>query len=97
MQRSPSKARGLQSLLVVLKGECFKKKLVQPSLGASRPAYRGWSGVAHHLDEFHPIIQEAVVQEVAEVRVCAGGTQGMQVQRAWFKFCSMTAGAFTVP
>ena len=37
MQRGPSKALGLQRLLVVLEGEPLEEMLVQPSLGTSQP------------------------------------------------------------
>jgi hypothetical protein len=36
--------------------------------------------VAHLLDEFHLLIQEVAFQEVTEMRVRAGRTQGMQIQ-----------------
>ena len=37
--------------------------------------------VTHLLDEFCLLIQEVVLQEVTEVSVCVGRTQGMQIQK----------------
>lgn len=54
MQRDPSKASGLQRLLV-LEADPFKEILTQP---------QGQSGEAHLLDGFHLLIQEVVFQEV---------------------------------
>ena len=34
-----------------------------------------------HLLEFHQLFQEAALQEVTEVGVCAGRTPGMQLQK----------------
>ena len=53
-QRSPSKAAGLQRLLVVLESEPFEKIFTQPSLGGGQPAEVS-QVVAHLLDEFYLI------------------------------------------
>ena len=54
-QRGPSKAAGLQRLLVVAEGEPFEEILTQPSLGASQPAEVSQK-VAHILNELHLLI-----------------------------------------
>jgi hypothetical protein len=36
--------------------------------------------VAHLLDELHLLVLEVVLQEVTEMRVCAGRAQSMQIQ-----------------
>ena len=38
--------------------------------------------VVHLLDEFHLPIQDVVLQEVTELRVCVGRAQGRQVQKS---------------
>lgn len=55
MQRGPSKASGLQRLLVVLEGEPFEEILAKPGLGAGQPAEVS-QVVSHLLDEFHLLI-----------------------------------------
>ena len=68
MQRDPSKLSGLQRLLVVLEGKPFEGTLAQPSLGAGQPA--GVSQVVAHLDEFHLLIKDLVLQEVTDEGLC---------------------------
>ena len=75
MQRGPSKASGLQRLLVVPEGEPFEKMLVQRRLGADR-AVKVSQVVPQLLEEFHLLIQE-----VTELRVCGGRTRSLQIQK----------------
>ena len=77
----------------MLEGEPFKELLAQPSLRTSQPAEVG-QVVTHLLDEFHLLIQEAALQEVSEVRVCAGRTQGMQVQKGLVQVLLRENGGF---
>ena len=44
--------------------------------------------VTHLFEEFHLLFQEMVLQEVTEIRVCAGRTQGVQIQKnlVWVLF-----------
>ena len=39
------------------------------------------SQLVHLLDEFHLLFQEVVLQEVTEMSVCVGRTQGLQSQK----------------
>ncbi|EDL00664.1 mCG1042745 [Mus musculus] len=50
--------------------------------------------VAHLLDELHLLIQEVAFQEVAEMRVCAGRTQGMQIQECLVQVLLQGQGSF---
>ena len=58
----------------MLENEPFQETLSQPSLGAGQPAE-----VSHVvtllLDEFHLLTQEVALQEVTELRICAGRPQ----------------------
>lgn len=60
MQSGPSKSSGLQMLVVVLKDELFEEIFIQPRMGAGQLVEVGQM-VAHLLDEFHFLIQEAVL------------------------------------
>lgn len=51
-QRGPSKAAGLQRLLVMLEGESLEEILAHPSLEVGQPV-KMRQGVTHLLDEFH--------------------------------------------
>lgn len=42
--------------------------------------------VAYLLDEFHSLIKEVDLQEVTEMRVCVGRTQGLQIQKGLVLF-----------
>ena len=81
MQRSPSEVcLWPPKLLVVLEGEPFKRYSPSPAQpGARQPAEVRW--FAHLLDEFHLLIQEVVLQEITELRVCVGRTEDMQIQK----------------
>lgn len=77
----PGKFRGLlhsKDFLVMLEGEPL---LTHPSLGAGQ-SVDDHPMVTHPLDEFHLLIQEMVLQEVTEMRVCADRTQNIQSKRA---------------
>ena len=50
--------------------------------------------VAHLLDEFHLLIQEVAFQEVTEMRICAGRTQGMQIQEGLVQVLLQGQGSF---
>lgn len=65
---------------MVLEGEPSEEILAQPRLGTCQPV--AVSGAPHLLDEFHLLVQEVVLQEVTELRVC-GENQGAPIQRAW--------------
>ena len=93
MQRGPSKSSGLQKLLAVCEGETLEEILAQPSLGSSGQPAEVSQVVTHLLDEFHFLIQEVVLQEVTEMRVCAGRTQGMQIPKGLVQVFSMTVTA----
>ena len=85
MQRGPSKASGLQRLLVVLEGEPFAEILAPPSLGAGQPA--GVSQVVAHLpDEFHLLIQEMVLPKSQRQGSVPGEPGACRSRRAWFRF-----------
>ena len=77
---APSKASGLQMLLVMLEGELFKEILVDPSPGAGQPVDVS-QVVAHILNKFHLLIREMVLQEVAMLRVSEGRAWDMQIQK----------------
>ena len=76
-----------RGLLVVLESELLKEILGQRCLGHSslcwlcpcQPMEAGHV-VAQLLDELHLLIQEVAFQGATEMRVCAGRTQGMQIQ-----------------
>lgn len=51
----------------------------QSALAMALPMQLG-QVVVHLLDELHILIQEVVFQEVTKMRVCAGSTQGMEIQ-----------------
>ena len=89
----PSKATGLQRLLVVLEGEPFEEAIAQPSLGTRQTAEAG-QVVTHFLDELPLLIQEVALQEVAEVGVCSGRTQGMQIQKGLVQVLLQENGSF---
>ena len=55
------------------------------------------SGVAHLLDEFHLPIQDVVLQEVTELRVCAGRPRAGRSKRAWVRLFSRTVVASMCP
>ena len=74
MQRDPSKTLAQKS------PSRAREWAFQRDTCPSQPAEV--SQVVTHLpDEFHLLIQEVFLQEVAEVRVCAGGTQDTQIQK----------------
>ena len=50
--------------------------------------------VAHLLDELHLLIQEVAFQEVTEMRVRAGRTQGMQIQEGLIQVLLQGQGSF---
>ena len=77
---APQRPLGSQGFLVVLEGESLEKILTHPAWGPARVEVS--QVVAHLLDEFHLLIQEVFLQEVTEVRVCMGRTQGMQIPKA---------------
>ena len=79
-QKGPSKAAGFRRLLVMLEGESFKEILTQPSLGTSYPV-EVRQVVVHLLNEFHLLIQEVILQEVTEMGIYVGRTQGRQIPK----------------
>lgn len=50
--------------------------------------------VAHLLDELHLLIQEVAFQEVTEMRVCTGRSQGMQIQEGLVQVLLQGQGSF---
>ena len=92
-RRTLSKAAGLQRLLVVLEGEPFEEILAQPSVGAGQPAEMS-QVAAHLLDEFCFLIWKVILQEVTEMGVCAGRTQGMQIQKGLLQLLLHKQGGF---
>jgi len=49
---------------------------------------------AHLLEKFHQLFQEAALQEVTEVGVCAGRTLGMQIQKGLVQILLHENGGF---
>ena len=79
----PTEAAGLWRLLVALEGELFEEILGQPGLQPSlRAGYLAQVGqvVTHLLKEHHLVLQEAALQELAELDISARTTQGVQIQ-----------------
>lgn len=80
----PADAGGLRRLLVALEGELFEEILghpgLQPSLKAGYLAQVG-QAVTHLLEEHHLLLQEAALQELAELDISPRTTQGMQIQK----------------
>ncbi|KAF6094757.1 hypothetical protein HJG60_011855 [Phyllostomus discolor] len=91
LRGSLQRPEGLQRLLVML--EPFEEILTQPSLGPGQPAAVS-QVVAHLFDEFHLFIQEVVLQEVTEMRVCVGRTQGMQIPKGLVQVLLQDHGGF---
>ena len=85
----------------MLESEALKEILAQRSLGRAslrwlwpcHPAEVGQM-VAHLLDEFHLLIQIVAFQEVTEMRVRAGRTQGMQIQEGLIQVLLQGQGSF---
>ena len=75
---APQRPLGSKGSWSRLRGYISKRH--HPAQPGGPPACGGDSGVAHLLDEFHLPIQDLVLQEVTELRVCAGRAQGRQVQ-----------------
>ena len=76
----------------MLVGEPFEEIFAQPALGACQPIEVG-QVVTHLLDEFHLLIQEIVLQEVTEMRLCVSRTQGRQIQKGLFQVLSKAKAA----
>ncbi|KAK1332122.1 hypothetical protein QTO34_007808 [Cnephaeus nilssonii] len=68
MQRGPPRPLGSKGSSSCLRVSL--RKSCSPSCALRRGA-----GVAHLLDEFHPLTLEVPLQEVTEIRVCADRTQ----------------------
>ena len=77
----------------MLEGKPFKEILAHPILGACQPGDVS-EVVTHLLDEFYLLIQEMVLQEVTEVEVCAGRTQGTQIQKGLVQGLLQGKGCF---
>lgn len=85
----------------MLQSEALKEILAQRSLGRAGlrwlwPCHPTEVGqvVAHLLDDLHLLIQEVAFQEVTKMRVCAGRTQGMQIQEGLVQVLLQGQGSF---
>lgn len=75
------------------KGDPLEEILGQASLWDSQPAELNQL-VAHILDKFYLYIQEVVLQEVTDMGVYSGRTQGMQIQKGLIQALFQKQGGF---